>query len=69
MMKGLVLALCILGTAARAPKWHELSSKYTYEQYLKDFHKTGSEEGRALFAQRIKDIVAHNSKPGVHTSV
>ena len=61
-----VLALWVVGALGKAPSADELSADYSYSQYLKDFgQKTSSEEGKTLFQQRLKEILAHNAHPGV----
>jgi cathepsin L len=57
-----VAALCV-SVAARGPRAAELTVSYSYDAYLKDFHKNGSAEGRALFETRLTAILAHNADP------
>lgn len=62
-----ILAVCLAAHVAEArPKWHQLKG-YTFEQYVKDFHRTytGAELAlrRTLFEGRLQDIMAHNTNP------
>jgi len=62
----LALVLCLQAAHGAAPRWNELTSDYSYDQYLKDFHKqSGNLEGHARFARNLKAILEHNAQPGV----
>jgi hypothetical protein len=67
----LVTALGIASVTAVQPRWFQLDG-YTYTQYLKDFNRLAILDNPVEFAlreqrfsQRLKDIRAHNSRPGV----
>lgn len=62
-MKAIVVLSLIASAAARGPRASQLSPSYSYEQYLADFGKQGTESGRKLFESRLKDILAHNANP------
>jgi C1A family cysteine protease len=62
-MRSVIVALLFAPAAVlgAAPKHHELTASYSYEQYLKDFRKgSGSSAGRLLFTARLTEILAHN---------
>ena len=68
MLKALVVSLSFSSALAR-PKWHELSEKYSFEQYVLDFGKSYDAEEfdmrRAVFDEKLVSILAHNAKPEV----
>lgn len=67
----IAIALCALtlSVAAARPKWNQLSA-YTFDQYVKDFHKPyvfGTVEyanRKSLFEQKLSHIVEFNAAPG-----
>jgi cathepsin L len=54
-----------------APKWHELSAEYRFDDYLSHFpkeYKKGSAEymrRKEIFERKLGEILHHNQKPGV----
>lgn len=67
-MRCLVVACMVLFAVSLAscrPKWHELSSSYSYAQYLKDFRKATPPheyaEREAAFNSNLRTILKHNA--------
>lgn len=64
----LLVAFCAMLVDARRPKWHELTPKYSYEQYLKDLRKTrpssADEYGKRkqLFEAELARVLQHNTQ-------
>lgn len=63
----LLLALIATAVLSAAPKWHELTSDYSFAQYVKDFRKVYDEAEyatrEALFARNLEMILSHNAAP------
>lgn len=63
----IIALLTLLAVARQGPSWHQLSTKYTFEQYVEDFgrnyDKTTGEYNhrRNLFNKRMTSILAHNA--------
>ena len=74
-MKGVlcaVICVCVwLGLDAARPKWHELSSSYTFENYKSDFGKVyrSKQENslrQEIFAENMAKILRHNANPSAN---
>jgi len=62
------LALVAAAAVAAPPKWHQLSSSYSYEQYLVDYGKQAPRGGdylarKSLFEGRLAEAMTHNANP------
>jgi hypothetical protein len=55
-----IAILFLAQVSARPPRSHELSEDYSYEQYLIDFDKEGSAEGKERFISALSSILQHN---------
>lgn len=60
-----LLLLLVVGASAK-PKWHELSSEYSFGQYVQDFAKAyeGAEYDRRklIFEGRLTQVLTHNAR-------
>jgi len=68
MLRATALAALAAAAGAAAPRWHELSSEYTFEAFLADFGKTyaSAEEHRfreLVFERNLRAILRHNADP------
>jgi cathepsin L len=59
-----IAALVAASASAKAPKHHELTSDYSFKQYVQDFSKSYSaaeyRTREAIFEENKADIIAHN---------
>jgi hypothetical protein len=61
------LLVCVGGAVAR-PAWHQLSTEYSFEQYMADFGKSyGCPKERAAreaeFTHNLMAVLKHNADP------
>ena len=63
-MRHAIIALALAPTTlARTPRAQELTLAYSYKEYVADFRKTPSKDGRTLFDERLAAILKHNANP------
>ncbi len=64
-ISAVLFALASLSACEASPKWHELTSAYTFEEYASDFKKVYADEAersarRLIFKARLREIMVHN---------
>jgi len=65
-LKSLLVVVVVVLLVHSAPRWHELSESYSFEQYLADFGKEygcprESAQRRQIFEENLGKILSHNS--------
>ncbi|EGR34360.1 papain family cysteine protease, putative, partial [Ichthyophthirius multifiliis] len=65
-MKTLIITLSLFCLLLAAPKWHELSSEYTFDQYISDYSKNYAkgtreyDQRKIIFESKLQEILSHN---------
>jgi len=63
-----VLLALVCSVSSGGPRWNELDTSYTFQQYVSDFSKSYSDQNEhtaraALFQEKLQKILSHNADP------
>jgi len=60
--RALIMGQLALVVTALGPRASELTTNYSYSDYVKHYRVIASDEGKLIFDAKLKEVLAHNAK-------